>query len=74
MFVGSHTFEQLGPAWTDRFISARRLKVSFLEDEDVRQLLTKPTPTFNLSYAPGALESIRDATNGQPFLAQGTGV
>jgi hypothetical protein len=70
MFVGSHTFEQLGPAWTDRFISARRLKVTFLRDEDVRQLLTKPTPTFNLTYAPGALEAIRDATNGQPFLTQ----
>jgi hypothetical protein len=70
MFVGSHTFEQLGPAWTDRFISARRLKVSFLEDEDVRQLLTNPTPTFNLTYDPDALAAIGHATNGQPFLTQ----
>lgn len=70
MFVGSHTFEQLGPTWTDRFISARRLKVSFLDREDVRQLLTRPTATFNLKYAPGALESIQNETNGQPFLTQ----
>ena len=30
MFVGAHTFAELGPMWTDRFISARRLRVSFL--------------------------------------------
>jgi uncharacterized protein len=70
MFVGSHTFEQLGPVWTDRFLSARRLKVSFLGPEDVRKLLTQPTPTFNLRYAPGALEAVLQATKGQPFLTQ----
>jgi hypothetical protein len=70
MFIGSHTFEQLGPAWTDRFLSARRLKVSFLGAADVRKLLTQPTPTFNLRYAPGALEAIMTATHGQPFLTQ----
>ena len=70
MFVGSHTFEQLGPVWTDRFISARRLKVSFLGADDVRQLLTRPTPTFRLAYAAGALEAIFASTHGQPFLTQ----
>jgi hypothetical protein len=35
MFTGSHTFEQLGPVWTDRFLSARCLKVSFLKADDV---------------------------------------
>ncbi len=70
MFIGSHTFEQLGPAWTDRFLSARRLKVSFLDVADIRKLLTKPTPTFNLKYAPEALEAIIKATHGQPFLTQ----
>jgi hypothetical protein len=70
MFIGSHTFEQLGSAWTDRFLSARRVKVSFLAAEDVRRLLTRPTPTFNLKYAPGALEAIIAVTNGQPFLTQ----
>ena len=70
MFIGSHTFEQLGPAWTDRFLSARRLKVSFLGAEDIRQLLTRPTPTFRLKYAPGTLDVIISATHGQPFLTQ----
>lgn len=70
MFVGSHTFEQLGPAWTDRFLSARRLKVSFLADADVRRLLTQPTPNFRLTYGPGALDAVVAATHGQPFLTQ----
>jgi hypothetical protein len=70
MFVGSHTFEQLGPLWTDRFLSARRLKVGFLAPGEVRQLLTRPTPTFRMTYAPGAVEAILDATRGQPFLTQ----
>src|SRR5262249_24939416 len=39
MFTGAHTFAELGPAWTDRFISARRVRVSFLSPEEVRPLL-----------------------------------
>lgn len=42
LFTGAHTFAELGPAWTDRFISARRVRVSFLQPDDVRPLLTKP--------------------------------
>ena len=70
MFIGSHTFEQLGSTWTDRFLSARRLKVSFLSAEDVRKLLTEPMPGFRLTYAPGALEAVLELTHGQPFLTQ----
>ena len=34
MFSGAHTFAELGPVWTDRFISARRLRVSFLKRDE----------------------------------------
>jgi hypothetical protein len=70
MFTGVHTFEQLGPAWTHRFISARRIRVSFLTREEILPLLTKPIPEFNMRYVPEALECIFAATNGQPFLTQ----
>lgn len=70
LFSGAHTFAELGPAWTDRFISARRVRVSFLEPEDVRHLLTKPIPEFDLAYAPGAIEVVITATRCQPFLVQ----
>lgn len=56
--------------WTDRFISARRLRVSFLTPDEVRPLLTMPIPEFDLTYEPGALEAIIDASRGQPFLTQ----
>jgi AAA+ ATPase superfamily predicted ATPase len=56
LFTGAHTFAELGPAWTDRFISARRVRVSFLQPDDVRPLLTKPIPEFDLTYAPGAVD------------------
>jgi hypothetical protein len=70
MLTGSRTFEELGPAWTDRFISARRIRVSFLTFEEIRPLLTKSIPEFDLDCAPGTLEAIFTATNGQPFLTQ----
>lgn len=70
LFSGSHTFEELGPIWTDRFISARRVRVSFLKREDVIPLLTEPVPEFDMTYAPGALDAIIEATNCQPYLTQ----
>lgn len=73
LFCGSHTFEEQGPAWTDRFISARRLRVSFLPREDLLPLLTQPCEGFDLTYEPGALDAALDATAGQPFLTQAVG-
>jgi hypothetical protein len=70
MFTGAHTFQELGPAWTDRFISARRMRVSFLRRKDVELLLTKPIPEFDMTYAPGALDALVAATSCHPFLTQ----
>jgi hypothetical protein len=70
LFSGAHTFAELGPAWTDRFISARRVRVSFLRREDVEVLLTRPIPEFDLTYADGALDAIWTTAAGQPFLTQ----
>jgi uncharacterized protein len=70
MFSGAHSFHELGPTWTDRFINARSVRVSFLEHDEVLLLLTQPIPDFDLTYAPGALDALIDATRGQPFLTQ----
>ena len=72
MFTGAHTFQEMGPAWTDRFISARRVRVGFLTRDEVAPLLTMPIPEFDMTYAPGALDALIDAANGQPFLTQAT--
>jgi hypothetical protein len=70
MFSGAHSFHELGPSWTDRFISARSVRVSFLQRDEVILLLTQPIPGFDLTYAAGALDALIDATCGQPFLTQ----
>lgn len=70
MFTGAHTFQELGPEWTDRFISARRVRLSFLRREEVELLLKRPIPAFDMTYAPGALDAIIAATSCQPFLTQ----
>jgi hypothetical protein len=70
IFTGTQTFAELGPEWTSRFISARRIRVSFLRPEESISLLTKPIPEFGVTYMPGALDAILTATAGQPFLIQ----
>jgi hypothetical protein len=70
MFTGAHTFQDMGPQWTDHFISVRPVRVSFLKPEEVIALLTRPIPDFGLTYTSGALNEILQATNGQPFLTQ----
>jgi hypothetical protein len=70
MFSGTHTLQQLGPAWTVRFSSARHVRVSFLTRDEVLPLLTKPILEFDMTYAPETLDVIFAATNGQPFLTQ----
>ena len=70
LFTGAHKFAELGPAWTDRFISTRRVRVSFIEPDDVHKLLKEPIPEFDLTYAPGAVEAVIAATRCQPFLVQ----
>jgi hypothetical protein len=70
MFTGTHTFQELGPEWTDRFISIRRIRVSFLDRSDVIRLLTKPMPSFPMSYENGVVDKIFELTGGQPFLTQ----
>ena len=71
MFCGAHTFAEMGPEWTSRFISARRVRISFLTREELIPLLTEPIPEFDMRYADdGARERIITTTNGQPFLTQ----
>jgi hypothetical protein len=70
IFGGANSFHELGQSWTDRFISARSIRVSFLQRDEVIRLLTRPISDFDLTYATGALDALIDATCGQPFLTQ----
>lgn len=72
MFTGAHTFGELGAAWTDRFISARSIRVGRLTPDEARALVTEPEPDFPLRYAsqPDALEALLSATACHPLVTQ----
>jgi hypothetical protein len=70
LFAGTHTFEKLGPLWTDLFIGSRRIRMSFLSRDEALPLLTDPVPDFDLTYRPEALDAVLERTNCQPFLLQ----
>src|SRR6185295_8728644 len=70
LFAAAHTFSELGPAWTDRFLGVRRVRVTYLTPEDVRPLLAPEIPGFDLVWLPEAVDALVTATRGQPFLTQ----
>jgi len=70
LFSGAHNFSSLGPDWTSRFVSARRIRVSFLTESEFRPILERPVPEFNLRYAQETLELLFRLTRCQPHLTQ----
>jgi hypothetical protein len=70
-FAGLHTLEEMTRNyWEPLFAKVTRISVSFLEPAAVRQLITQPTPDFNLDYAEDAIDLIIQLTAGQPYLIQ----
>ncbi len=73
LYCGMKPFHTLGREWASRFVSARTLKLSFLDEAASTQLLTKPVPEFpDDLYAPEALAHRLAMTRCQPFLMQAT--
>ena len=72
LFAGAHRLEELAPGgrWHDYFINVRPLEVSYLDEDQVRRLLTNPIPDFPLDYAPGVVDQIVRLTRCQPMLVQ----
>jgi hypothetical protein len=70
-FAGLHTLEEMTRNyWEPLFAKVTRISVSFLEPAAARQLITQPTPDFNLDYAEDAIDLIIQYTAGQPYLIQ----
>lgn len=68
---GAAPFDELDGVWDDHFISARQIKLPFLDREASVGLLTQPAPEFPKGTIPAdvALEVYR-RTGGQPYLLQ----
>ena len=72
LLSGSHTLQDLPPLWSHYLVNVRTLHIGALDAADARELIEKPIPDFPLTYEPGAVERILDATGCQPFLVQAT--
>jgi hypothetical protein len=70
LISGSHRPDEMQLNWPDVLISTRLIHVSYLEEEEARQLVTHPVPDFPLDYKPGTVERIIEITRCQPYLVQ----
>jgi len=67
---GSHRPDEMQLNWPDVLISTRLIEVTYLAEDEARQLVTRPVPDFAITYAPGSLEQIIRLTHCQPYLVQ----
>jgi hypothetical protein len=70
LFAGSHRPDEMVLNWSDILISTKLIRVSYLKEEEARQLITQPVPDFEISYAAGSVGRITEVTRGQPYLIQ----
>jgi hypothetical protein len=68
---GSAPFDELDRVWDDHFISARQIKLPFLDEPTSIGLLTQPDPGFPADAIPAQVaQEVYQRTGGQPFLLQ----
>jgi hypothetical protein len=71
---GSAPFDELDRVWDDHFISARQIKLPFLDELTAIGLLTQPDPGFPADAIPTEVaQEVFERTGGQPFLLQAFG-
>jgi hypothetical protein len=68
---GAAPFDELNGVWDDHFISARQIKLPFLDQPTSSGLLTQPSPDFPSEAIPeAAADEVFKRTGGQPYLVQ----
>ena len=70
LFCGARKLDELGSHWTNYFINARPMKMTYLQTSEARALLTEPDPAFHLQYTEVILEKILYLTRSHPYLVQ----
>jgi hypothetical protein len=70
LFSGVQTLEELGPRWSNYFISVVPMEMHYLEPAEAADLLLNPDPEFTLRYNPGIVDEILQLTRCQPYLLQ----
>ena len=68
---GAAPFDELDGVWDDHFISARQIKLPFLDLPTTAGLLTQPSPGFPSDAIPYTVaHEVYRRTGGQPYLVQ----
>jgi hypothetical protein len=70
LFSGVQTLEELGPRWSNYFISVVPMEMHYLEPHEAEDLLMNPDPEFTLRYDTGIVAEILHLTRCQPYLLQ----
>ena len=72
LFSGVKSITEMGAQWAGYFVNVELLRVSFLQPEEARCLITHPVPDFPGEHIFGSevTEEIVRVTGGHPFLIQ----
>jgi uncharacterized protein len=46
LLLAAYPLHRLGPHWTDRLVSVISRTISYLDERDARELITRPIPEF----------------------------
>ncbi|NEU75229.1 ATP-binding protein [Hassallia byssoidea VB512170] len=69
LLAGSHTLEEY-QRWASYLINVQVLRISYLQEEEARQLIEQPVKNFPLHYEPDAVERVLELTRCHPCLVQ----
>ncbi|OCQ92703.1 hypothetical protein BCD64_08100 [Nostoc sp. MBR 210] len=69
LLAGSHTIEEY-QRWASYLINVQVVHISYLKEEEARQLIKAPVKDFTLRYEPDAVERVLQLTRCHPFLVQ----
>ena len=70
LLLTAYPLHRLGPHWTDRLVSVTSRSISYLDERDARELLTRPIPEFPDIYPEGGVDLILEQTGRHPYLLQ----
>ena len=72
LFAGVATLDELGPRWSNYFINARALRITYLRPEEAESLIRNPDPQagFHLTHKEAVVSDILALTRCHPYLVQ----
>ncbi|HEX7837975.1 MAG TPA: ATP-binding protein, partial [Kofleriaceae bacterium] len=73
LLLTAYPLHRLGPHWTDRLVSVTSRTISYLGEDDARELITHPIPDFPDIYPEGGVDRIIEQTGRHPYLLQKAG-